>query len=241
MSKKKKAYGVEYLFAALFLVIGAVVAGWYLTQSSVITGISVQGNYMIADDDVLAESGLQEGEHRDSVVFLDVIENVERIPWVASAHMNMSPSGNVRIRVEEEDPIALLVDGPRNALVTDSGVQLPVILGKVVDVPILYGFDVTGQPDTLSGSHFEQARDFLTSVREYPGLYAMISEVMVTDSDGVVALSDENTVRLTFGTGNFDDRIRKWQAFQSQVIPEKGMQSVRSLDFRFRGQIVARE
>jgi len=245
--KKPKPFNAEYLFAAVLLIVAAVVISWQFNTSDEISGMSVQGDRMSDASEVLERSGLAEGMHGDSIVFLDVIERIETLPWIRMAHVNLTPSGQVRIRVEEEEPMALLVDRGRNALVTESGMTMPVVLGHRVDVPILYGFEVsntfweTGTPDTLRSESFEKVRSFLTEATRYPGLYAMISEVMVTDDDGVVVLSDENAVRLTFGHEDFDDRLRKWQAFQSQVISRKGISQVRSLDFRYRGQVVAME
>ncbi len=243
--KKKKTFGAEYLFAALFLIIAAMVIGWQLNRSVVVTDISVTGFRMSDEAEILRISGMEAGLHADSIAFLEVIERIETLPWVASAYVSLSQSGHLRIRVEEEEPIALLADGRRSALVTGTGILLPVVLGKAIDVPILHGFRVgntsTQTPDTLKSPQFETARDFLVQVRQHPGLYAMISEMMVTESDGVVALSNESTVRLTFGHTDFEDRIRKWQAFQTQVISEKGIGHVRSLDFRYRGQVVALE
>ena len=243
--KKKKTFGAEYLFAALFLIIAAMVIGWQLNRSVVVTDISVTGFRMSDEAEILRISGMEAGLHADSIAFLEVIERIETLPWVASAYVSLSQSGHLRMRVEEEEPIALLADGRRSALVTGTGILLPVVLGKAIDVPILHGFRVgntsTQTPDTLKSPQFETARDFLVQVRQHPGLYAMISEMMVTESDGVVALSNESTVRLTFGHTDFEDRIRKWQAFQTQVISEKGIGHVRSLDFRYRGQVVALE
>ena len=246
MMKKNKLFGSEYLVASLMVIVASVVIGWYLSRSVVISEITLTGNVMADPDAVIQASGLKEGLSGDSIAFLDVIEKIETLPWVETAYVSLTQSGRVRIRVQEEHPMALLVDNNRSALVTDSGIVLPIVLGKRIDVPLLYGFPIaeevsqSGKPDTLRSGYFDQAQAFLTTLRPYESLYAMISEVMVTEADGVVALTDEHTVRLTFGHDDFDKRIRKWQAFQSQVISEKGMDHVRSLDLRFRDQIVAR-
>lgn len=246
MSKAVKSYGIEYLAAALTVIVAASVIGWHVSRSVTITEVSVTGNYMADADEIIRFGGVEKGMHADSIVYLEVIEQVELHPWVASAYVSLSHSGHMRIRVEEEQPMALLVDGGRTALVAESGIILPVILGRLVDVPLLYGFSVAENvnqgelPDTLRSGSFKTARDFFTSLRRYDGLYAMISEVMVTDTDGVVALTDDNAVRLTFGHDQFDKRIRKWQAFQTQVAARKETNQLRSLDLRFRDQIVAR-
>lgn len=241
MSKTKKIVEARYLFVSLFLLVAAIVIGLYFNRSMVIGEISVHGYEMADPGAIIAQSGLSEGMHGDSIVYLDVIERIEQMPWVSSAHLSLSQSGKMRIRVEEEEPIALLVDEGRSAWVTSSGIQLPVVLGKPVDVPILYGFKVADRPDTLRHDNFQKAQSFLATAARYPGLYAMISEVMVTKEEGLVALADHNAVRLTFGHRNFDERLRNWKTFQSKVISEKGMEQMRSLDFRFRGQVVAME
>lgn len=247
MGKSTKTYGAEYLIAALMLIIAATVISWQLNRSVVITEMSVQDNHMADADEIMRKSGLTEGMHGDSIAFLDVIKRVETMPWVETAYVNLSPSGRIRIRVVEEEPMALLVDHSRAALVTESGVIMPVVLEKDVDVPLLHGFNIPDEtqmkekPDTLRSESFDKSRKFLTAVSRYPGLYAMISEVMVSDSDGVVALTDDNAVRLTFGHDHYDERLRKWQTFQSKVISEKGINRMRTLDFRFQDQIVARE
>ncbi len=247
MSKNRKFPGIEYLAAGLMVIVAATVLGMYLSRTVEITEIELAGIEMADADAVIQASGLEEGMHGDSIAFLDVMEKVESLPWVKTAYVSLSQSGRLRIRVDEEQSMALLVDQGRTALVTESGIILPVVLGKSVDVPLLYGFSVPDRlrqgdkPDTLRSGSFGKARSFLTTLRRYPGLYAAVSEVMVTDTDGVVALTDENAVRLTFGHEQFDQRIRKWRAFQSQVVSEKGIDHVRSLDLRFHGQIVARE
>ena len=244
---KNRAFGIEYLFAALVLIIAALVIGWQLNRSIVVAEVSVYGHRLSDPDRVVQKSGLSEGVEGDSIVFLEVIEKIETLPWIRSAHVNLSYTGKLRIRVEEEDPIALLIDNGGSALISESGITLPVVLGQAVDVPILYGFELSesflneGRPDTLSSSSFEKVRLFLNQANQYPGLYAMISEIMVTDDHGIVVLSDENTVRLTFGRNDFDKRLRKWKAFDAQVISHKGMRQMRSLDFRYNGQVVAME
>lgn len=241
MAKKKTTYSSEYLIGTLFLIIAALVVGWQLNRSVVVGDITVSGNRMADTADIVAAGGFVAGIPADSVAFLTAIEQMESLPWIASAHVSMSQTGRLRIRVTEEEPLALLVDGKQAGLVSESGVQLPLVPGVPVDVPILYGFEADGSRDTLTSDAFLAARDFLITVKRYPGLYAMVSEMMVDEKDGVVVLTNEGTVRLTFGHEDFEERIRNWHAFQTQVVAAKGIRQMRSLDFRYSGQVVALE
>lgn len=232
---------MEHLFITLLLVAGAVVAGWYLNRTVVISNIRVEGNQMTHTREILETSSVKEGMHADSIRYLEIISRVEALPWVEKAHITVSPSGQMRIRIEEAEPLALLRDRNRSAWVTASGIQLPVILGTEVDVPVLYGFRISDRQDTLVSGEFSTARDFLLAARKYPEVYSAIGEVMVTADEGVVVLTAENAVRVTLGHDQFDDRLRTWRAFQSQVISEKGITAMQSIDFRYRGQVVTRE
>ncbi|MDI6401725.1 FtsQ-type POTRA domain-containing protein [Balneolaceae bacterium ANBcel3] len=247
MTEEKKHNGIRYLLIACMLLAFAVSVGWYMNRNAQVTNISVHGNRITEMERIVEVSSIQIGKPAEEIDFLQVIVQVEKLPWVERAFVDLTPAGRLRIRVEEEKPLAILIDRGRSALVSGNGLILPVILEEKMDVPILYGFsmnrvpDHEAAPDTLNTMDFLTVRNFLQTAELYPGLYAMISEVMFTTRDGVVALSDESAVRLTFGHGPFDDKMRNWKAFQKKVVSSSGMNQFWSLDFRYRGQIVANE
>jgi hypothetical protein len=71
--------------------------------------------------------------------------------------------------------------------------------------------------------------------------WTTISEVVFDETDGVVALSHENGVKLLFGRNNFEHKLENWKAFYAQVVKTKGIQSVQQVDLRFTNQVVTRE
>jgi hypothetical protein len=95
--------------------------------------------------------------------------------------------------------------------------------------------------DTLRSDDFITVSNFLTTIRNSPVSDATISEIAWTSQDGVVALTNQHGVKLIFGKGNFDNRLRNWEAFYGEVIKKKGIEKMRSVDLRFEGQIVTRE
>jgi hypothetical protein len=95
--------------------------------------------------------------------------------------------------------------------------------------------------DTLQSEAFKTTAEFLTEVRSSKVSDATISEVAWTKDEGIVALTNQNGVKLIFGKDNFATRLRNWEAFYGEVVKKKGIEAMRTIDLRFEGQIVTRE
>jgi cell division septal protein FtsQ len=174
--------------------------------------------------------------------FGEIRNRFEKLPYVKQADIGVAPNGTIKIRIHERKPVALLIDHKNKIYVDGKGVKLPIVAGKTVDVPILYGFSATPMQDTLQSKAFKTVSDFLTAVRNNAVADATISEIAWSSSnDGIVALTNQNGVKLIFGEGNFDTRLRNWEAFYGEVVKQKGIEKMRSVDLRFEGQIVTRE
>lgn len=227
--------------AGAVLVLGlAVVGGLYWSSTMTVTNVQFEGNHFVSTED-LEMIEVPTGMNPDSMNFADIRNRFERIPYVKHADISVQPSGNLMIRITERKPIAQLADGTKKMYVDKDGLRLPMILGKTVDVPILYGFRATPLNDTLKSEAFKATSDFLVSIRNNPVSDATISEVAWTKKDGIVALTNQNGVKLIFGKGNFANRLRNWEAFYGKIIKQKGIEKMRSVDLRFEGQIVTRE
>jgi len=146
----------------------------------------------------------------------------------------------LRLTVAERQPIALLVNGANRIYVDAEGVRLPILEGKTQDVPLLYGYSAVSD-DTIKTEEFTQVRDFLMRAKIDGFGWNTISEVVFDETDGVVALSHENGVKLLFGRNDFQTKLENWKAFYTDVIRTKGIQSMRQIDLRFTNQVVTRE
>lgn len=243
MSKKKSHNGkmksVVIAAVTLLVLTLAVIAGIYIEQNTRITGISFAGNSFTPEEELSAAIESPVGLYADSVDLPELYSRLSELPYVKRTSASMALRGNLRFTIEEREPIALLHTGDRNYFVDKDGVTLPVILGKEVDVPLIYGFRASGVADTLKGDSFEQISAFLSEAKQNPFSWTTISEVTWNQTEGVVALSSENGVKLIFGNDEFGRKIRHWEAFYSQVASHKGIQAFRSVDLRFSNQIIA--
>ncbi|MEX0685196.1 MAG: FtsQ-type POTRA domain-containing protein [Balneolales bacterium] len=231
---------MTHLTSAMTLVIIVMVLGWNFNRSSKVDRIEVIGNYFTETDAIIGKMAIPGDVRVDSLDFLTIMENVESMPYIRQAFINRSPSGNLRLRVEEREPLVLLIEADGRTYVDREGIPLPVQLGKSVDVPLLYATLKEMESDTLHGPVYSTVAKFLGAARDHGTAHITISEIAWSGDEGVVALSHDNAYRLVFGTGDFKNRINSWMVFYSDMILDEGVTSVHNIDLRFEGQIVTR-
>lgn len=226
--------------AAALTVLGlAVVSGIYWSSQMKVQKIYFEGHSFVSEQQ-LREIEIPIGTHPDSLNTLDIINRFEQIPYVKQAALRVEPSGNLTIEISERQPIAMLPDGKNEMYIDRDGIRLPMVLGKTVNVPLVYGLDASTVGDTLKGGHTEPVTDFLVQLQNNPVSDATISEVAWTDN-GIVALTNQHAVKLIFGKEDFTTRLRNWEAFYAEIVKQKGIENMQQVDLRFRGQIVTRE
>lgn len=237
---KSRTNPLPWIAGAILLLGLAIVGGLYWSSTMTVQQIRFEGNNFVSKTD-LKKVDVPMGISPDSMNFGKIMQRFDKIAYVKQAKISVEPSGNLLVHITERQPIAMLVDGNRKIFVDADGVRLPLKLGKSVDVPILYGFSAKPMSDTLKSKGFKTVAKFLTEVSKNPVSNATISEVAWTKDEGVVAVTNQNGVKLIFGKGGFAKRLRNWRAFYGQVIKQKGIEKMRSIDLRFEGQVVSRE
>jgi cell division protein FtsQ len=230
------------LLTAVLLLVGlGVVAGFYWQQSLRVDTLRVSGIWFNQEADILEAAQVPMGIAPDSLNLEELKNRVMRLAYVKSVYPYIEPGGTLHLSIEERIPIALLVGGDVERYTDAEGVQLPVLTGKTVDVPLVYGFCSTRQTDTLKTTDFMQLARFLEEAKEHKFAWATLSEVAFDPKEGVVALSHENGVKLLFGTDSFTNKLANWELFYSQVIRETGIARIAQIDLRFNDQIITRE
>lgn len=232
---------VLYLFLVVCILGTSAWLGWFMTSNTTIKEVQVHGVSMLNPEVVLKSANVPTGVSKDSINFLAVIEKVESISYVEQASVYVSPTGRLDINVIERNPIAILVQGDRMVLVDRFGVKMPLPEKGVPNLPLLYGFNILPMNAPVSGEGFKHTVAFLNELSKEFIRDFTISEVAWHQKDGVIALTRSHGVRLTFGKGNYDEKLIKWQEFYRNEVPVRGLSSFTSLDFRFRNQIVAIE
>lgn len=227
-------------FAILMLGM-AILAGLYFDQNTTIKAVEFTGHEFTEESELQQSFESPVGMLADSVDFQKIFQSVHALPWIRDVNIRMAFRGVLTVEVREREPIGLLVGNSQKIFFDEEGVLLKAGLGKQVDVPLVYGFRATATGDTLKGSDFEQVCDFLKAAKREPFSWSTISEVAWSEAEGVVALSSENGVKLLFGRDDFIAKMGHWKEFNRSIVTQKGINSFRSIDLRFRNQIVTDE
>jgi len=219
----------------------AVLAGFYFDQNTRISAVEFTGYTFTPEEELRESFKAPVGVLADSVNYEMIYRSVRSLPYVRDISVRMTFRGVLSVDVKEREPIGLLAGNSQKTFFDEDGVMLPAMLGHHVDVPVVYGFTAGTPGDTLSATGFEQVRKFLAESKKDPFSWSTISEVAWNELEGVVALSSENGVKLLFGHGGFGEKVKHWKAFNREVVARKGINSFRSVDLRFRNQIVTDE
>jgi len=227
--------------AGLILIGGlAAIGGIYWNNHVTVSSVSFEGDYFTTQKELRSIVVIPDSTKPDSLDFDKIRNRVQALDYVKKATIQVEPGGDIIVVISEREPIALLADMSPKKYVDSEGVLLPVIDGKTKDVPLLYGFGHQS-PDTLKGEPFNQINRFLTSAKKMPLCWITISEVAFSNEMGVVALSQENGVKLIFGKDEFSKKLANWESFYTKVIRYKGIDRVNEVDLRFNNQIVTKE
>jgi cell division septal protein FtsQ len=237
---KGKGVGLVWASAVVILLGAAVYAGLYLEKKTVISDIQFTGHHFTAEEELTGALTSPVGMRADSIHFEEHFAQLKQLPYIKHASVSMSYRGTLTFTVDEHKPVAMVTHNSDRVYIAETGEILPIVPGKIVDVPILYGFNTSPKDRKLTGESFAAVAEFLKAARSNPTGWVTISEISWDSSDGVVALSQQNGVKLIFGKSEFKRKFENWEAFYSQVIGVQGMDDLHTIDLRFADQIVTR-
>lgn len=229
----------RYVVMMMVLALSVSIWSWITNRMTVIQKVTVNDHYFTEEADIIARSGISIGAEADSIDPVVVIRNVEKLPYVRRAELVSLPPSTYLIRVEERRPIGLIKRSDMIRYVDKDGVLLPLVDGKALEVPLLYGLPISNTSDTLRSAAFKAMGAFLEALDRYDMAKITISDVAWEAENGIVAATGDYGTRLIFGLDGYDAKLRTWQAFYAQVVPKAGLDSFARIDFRYDGQVVS--
>lgn len=220
----------------LLLLGAAVLFGLHLERTTVVDEYRFVGLERVDEGELRELTTLPTGSHPDSLDFASMLEPLLSHPWIQEATIRPQAGGRMALHITERKPIAMLISANGRCYMDRDGMRMD-LRGKPADLPLIHGFSCQ-IGESLEGDAFDDIRDFLTTIQQDPLSWHTLSEVSWNRAEGVTALTQENGVKILFGRGEFERKKTYWNRFYREVVTREGIGLFRTVDLRFRGQIV---
>lgn len=176
-----------------------------------------------------------------------IADRVQRHPWVREAHVTRLPTGTLKIRVEEREPVALaLTEAGTPAYYLDrEGFRMPVAAlrpgGPVYDVPLVRG----AGPYAPQRHDDASVRALAAALAELdPDVDALVAEIAWGRTGATLVTAPatgRDPLRVRLGRSAYARRLRAFRAFWEQAVLPRPHVQYELVDLRFEGQVVTRE
>jgi cell division protein FtsQ len=212
---------------------------WLLTSPRfAVTTIDVEGASRVPVERVRTAAAVPVGTNLWRVDPAAVIGRVEAVPEVRRAEVIRRYPNRLTVRVEERRPFTLVHAGRLHWLDEEGRVLREAPKAVAPPVPVVSGLDEAELVSirTAPGPRAREAIALLrVLLRSGSALTAQISEIDMSRAEGPVLYTvDGLEVRL--GTEEWDERLGRLEGVLAQVARDG--QGVRTIDLRFRNQVV---
>lgn len=203
--------------------------------------IEVVGNDLISSDDITSETGVQSDMSIWSVDLVDMTRQMKEHVYVSNVMIQRKLPDKVQIVIEEKSPVALLNYHGKLYCLDPEGLVLPSAPNKVYDLPVISG-QFQGTLDLgqcVSGSSIGEGLRFInTLLAEDSELYAHISEVNISQTDGLQIYLSHSGIPVFVGYHQYKMKIRSLEAVLRDLTLENDLKQVRYINLQYRGQVV---
>jgi len=210
--------------------------------------VNVQSDVPLADDQVLAFSGIQGGEHWYTIATSAIQKRLEANPLIRQARVERIFPDTVRLTIWGRQPVALL-------LAASAGRTLPVLVDgdgvafrqgssrDDLNVPVISGLNAGSMAfgARLPSIYLSLFSDLRTLRQKAPALYAQLSEVRVMpeSADAAAAQGYDLLLYLTSSPvpvltrATIDDSVVKYTLMVVDLLSRQGvLKDIQELDFR---------
>jgi cell division protein FtsQ len=226
------------VLATIFTIMaGAAGLHWILTTHRfAVASVEVRGVSRVAPDQILAVAAIPRGTNIFRLNTMGVIGRVESLPEIRRADVVRELPNRVVISVEERRPFTL-VHGGRLHWMDEEGRLLGASPEAVAPpMPVISGLSAE-ELASMRTSPGPKARAAIGVIRALlrsgNGLTAEISEIDMSRREGPVLYTVDG-VEVRLGTEDWDERLSRLEGVLAQIAT----QDVRTVDLRFRDQVV---
>jgi cell division protein FtsQ len=218
---------------------GAGTWHWLVTSPRfAVASVEVRGASRVPVRRILAAAAVAPGTPLWRVDPAAVVARVEAVPGIRRAEVVREAPNRMAIQVEERRPFTLVSSGRLHWLDEEGQVLGEERRAVAPPVPVITGLtdDELAALRTAPSPKVQQALALIRAMlRTGSPLLSAISEIDVSRREGPVLYTVEG-IEVRLGSEEWEERLTRLSGVLAQVAAEPG--SVRSIDLRFRDQVV---
>jgi len=163
----------------------------------------------------------------------DKIETeLKKNEMIARVEAYKTPSGIIKLEVEQKIPILRVISSRGNFYVDNLGTTMPVSFRYVADVPLVSGYveKELAITDLYKFALFLQENKFWNN---------QIEQIYVHPDNEVELIPRVGNHRIVLGSfDNFEEKLDNLRLFYDKVVPKTGWEKYSILNLKYKDQIV---
>ncbi len=199
-----------------------------------LNSIVVQGNRLVSEQEILniMKSDTATNLFKNNLRLLAA--KISRHPYIKSASVSRRLPDNLVIRVEENEPLALL-NSEHITLLDEAGAPLPYTQTvQVIDYPVVFNAEIGSEATT-------KIIEYLLACRqEHFSLYSEINEISYSEDAGLYFYLIDHAIPIVMGKDNFDNKSTNLVQVLKILESNNELNQVKALDLRFKNQVIVK-
>ena len=236
-----KCLKVAFAFGCLALFLRFYIIWIQNSDTFRVQKIEVEGNELIPAEELATDGGVERNINIWSLDLVDVTQQMKEHVYVSDVHIQRKLPNEIKVEVEEKNPVALLNYKGKLYCLDPEGLVLPSAPNKVYDLPVISG-KFQGSVNLgqyVSGSSIGEGLRFINTIlADRSELYTHISEVNIREEKGLQIYLSHTGIPVSVGYQHYKLKIRSLEAVLRDLTAENDLKRVKYINLQYRGQVV---
>lgn len=215
-----------------------------LTQSGTFkaTQVKVEGVQRLSEREVMQQAGVSKGSNIFSVNLTAARKRLLAHPWIAEAEISREIPAGIHIRIQEEQPLAIIDLNRKFILNTQGRIFKEWETTDAVNLPMVSGLDFSDL--NVDGMPFSRPFKAVMSVLrlgQEPNSVIAIGRIRQVDIDRDIGLTihlNNNLGSIKLGYDNYAGKYKRLQEVLFYLKSGKTLENLRSIDLNNPDRIV---
>lgn len=199
VQRKKRRQKIFLRIVLLIAIISFIFIFIFRSDFFIIDSINIDGNYIVSDEEIIAESRIYVGNHIFNYNKNEAIDRIKNFSYIKDADIKRSLPKTVDILVEEREVFLQFSHLSSYILVDNEGCILEIKDDKVENIPLFIGFIIEDhmRENILEEEHIKNLEAFLSDEDTGEVVGRMIEVIYEDEQNTNINLN--NGIGVAFG------------------------------------------